>query len=48
MNQETLQALAATRDLAAKRLRQEIVRLEVLAYDNQNTSSKTPPSDTRT
>jgi len=48
MNQEMLEALAAIRDLAAKRLLWEILILEGLAYDKQNTSSETPPSNTRT
>ena len=48
MNQEILEALAALRDLAANRLLLEILRLEALAYGKQNTSSKTPPPDTRT
>jgi len=48
MNQETLERLAITRDIAARRLQLEILVLEAKAYDQQNTSSKTPPSDTRT
>ena len=48
MNQKILEALAAIRDIAANRLLIEICRLEVLAYDKQNTNSKTPPSDTGT
>jgi len=47
MNQETLESLAATRDLAKYHLEFVLWRLEELAHDKQNTSSETPPQDTR-
>jgi len=49
MNQETLQALAATRDCTMLLLYNIVYgRKEEESHDDQNTSSETPPSDTRT
>jgi len=47
VNQETLQALAASRDIAAYRLSYLLEQMQEVIYDKQNTSSETPPSDTR-
>ena len=48
MNQETLERLAATRDRTMLLLYNIVYgRKEEESHDDQNTSSETPPSDTR-
>jgi len=47
MNQETLQALAATRDHTMLLLYNIVYGRKEESHDDQNTSNETPPPDTR-